>query len=458
MDSQMHDDEKKDKDDLVFQDLTPEQPATSLQRNIIRIQRHWPPHWSKRQRLLGGAVFTCFLIFLLVYAFIHIPVPPNDTTVPTTSNSTATTVTQMLSYGNVLYVLMHQTTNKHGQLEALDVRTGKLTWSYTPYNTEDIKIVGNILYIQTDTSLVALNASTRQQLWEMFMTDDNYGWQVSQSVLFTLSTSGTMTVINAATGTQLWQKQQAQATWQVDHNIFYMQLATNFGLAAFDAQNGQLLWYDPNAGLDWTPGNGNVYLKDTLKQRIEALDGQNGKQLWQFNTRGEDPELSIQGSFLFLTNAQQTEVEVLNDQTGKLLWQRPGTLYPPTEQTPAQIVISSQKNEVAILRVTDGTILTHFQLTNLDNPSVVTLLALKNGIAFFLSYTQNGSVQYTDPKIVAVRTATGAIIWSSHESVYISPLQNNAINIVPVGNDAILSLRADNGDVLWRYIFDNRKI
>lgn len=46
----MNDNIRDNDDDLVFQDLTPEQPTNVFQQGIIHLQQNWPPQWSKRSR------------------------------------------------------------------------------------------------------------------------------------------------------------------------------------------------------------------------------------------------------------------------------------------------------------------------------------------------------------------------------------------------------------------------
>src|ERR1700753_636952 len=149
MDNKQHNDTEDDSE-LIFQNLMPEKPANAFQKNIIRIQHNW----NKRHKLILLTVLSGLLIFSLAFEVLHYLTQRNGiTNIPVNNGPIVTAnVSQMLSYDSVIYVLTHQISNNNGQLEALNAKTGKLIWSYSQHNTEGIKLVGNILYIQTDTN------------------------------------------------------------------------------------------------------------------------------------------------------------------------------------------------------------------------------------------------------------------------------------------------------------------
>ena len=271
-----------------------------------------------------------------------------------------------------------------------------------------------------------------------------------------------MTALNASTGAQIWATNPPSTFWQVDNGIFYTASTSGLGLSALNAHNGQQLWSNTNiyqgspissaiANQDLVINNGHVYLQNSKNQNIQAFDGRNGKMLWQFNAHGKDFTLSAQNSFLLLSDIKGTQVEALNGQTGKLLWQSPGPLMHPAEENPNQTVISSlQKNEIEIIRTSDGTTLYHFP--NKGNPNEE-LISIENGIPFFMYSTQNGSSQSVGSKVIAVRIGNGVTIWSSPDGIYIPQNQNDTIDMVSIKLNSLLSLRADNGHTRWQHTF-----
>jgi outer membrane protein assembly factor BamB len=460
MDSKLHnDDREEDDDELVFQNLIPEKPANAFQRSIIQIQQHWPPRLSKRPRLLLVTVLSSLLVIFLLFELIHISTRQNSTTDVTINGSVIpkASITQMLPYANSLYVLINQTTSNNGQLEAIDAQTGKLIWSYAHHNTEGIKLLGNILYIQTDTNLVALNATNRKQLWENPTFSDVSSWQADQDVLFTSATDGIVTALNASTGAQLWQANQPSKYWQVDDGIFYTLPTVGSGLRALNAQTGKQLWENPNILYQNIKiDDGQFYLLNTAQQRVQAFDGRTGKILWQLNTHGNYFIYAIQNGILLLSNLQGTFTQVISGQAGKLLWQHSGELNFFAAGSLNQIeVTSQQKNELDILRISDGKILYHIlQAATATDNSAYELFSLRNGLAFFLYVTKSDNVQeYSEPKVVAMRMSNGATVWSSQKGAYILPLQNNTIVIKSLSSNSLLSLRADNGQTLWQHTF-----
>lgn len=455
MDSKLPNDEEFD-NELVFQNLTPEQPANAFQKSIIHLQDNWPPHWNKRHVFLLLTVLSSLLIFFLVFKFIYPLIQQHSTiengTIQITTSSSAITTTnvaQMLSYNGVIFVLVTQISNNTGKLEALNAQTGKLVWDYSQQNVKEIKLFSYILYIQTDTNIIALDTNTRTPLWETPTLDDN--WQIDQNVLFTVSTNGIVTALNAYTGTKGWQTKQPSSFWQVHNGIFYTTSASGRGLSVLSAYNGQQLWHNANINQDLTIDNDTFYLQNNEKQRIQAYDSRTGKIRWQFNTHGKAFTLSAQNGFLLLSDLAETQVEVINGQTGKLLWQRQGILNALIESPNQTVVSSVQKNETDIIRTTDGTTLYHF-------PRSDALLTVENGLAFFIHFTQDTSIHnpanYYIIDIEAVRISNGATIWGNQSRIEFPLLQNNTIGIVPIGGNSLLLLRADNGYPIWQHTFD----
>jgi outer membrane protein assembly factor BamB len=453
MDSKLQNDDDDDK--LTFQNLMPEKPANVFQKNIIRIQDNWPPHWNKRYLFVLLPALIGLLIFFLVFESMHASTQPNGATDVLQSSST---IGQPLPYANVIYIVVTQATSNTGKLEALNARTGTLVWSYSHQNVMRINLFGDILYVQTDTNLVALNANSRAPLWENHTFRDMTNAQIDQGILFTASTNDIVTALNISTGAPLWETEQPSEFWRVDDGVFYTIPNPVLGLRALNAHNGQQLWQKPNIQYqDMTIDGGNVYLQSNLNQNIQAFDGRSGKLHWQFNTHEKGFTLSTQNGSLLLSNAKKTQVEVLNGQTGKLLWQHQGTLTYPTNKNPNQIAISSlQNNEIDIVRTNDGTTLYHIPHVNIplnNSPNIEQLFSIANGIAFFIYFTQQYSVQYTNPQIVAVRISDGAPIWNSQTFNNIPSLQNDAIDIV-INHNSLLSLRTGDGRTLWKHTFN----
>ncbi len=55
---------------------------------------------------------------------------------------------------------------KDNHFYAIDIKTGKVIWSYRDSNLFYISVVGNTVYGSAEQSLVALNSSTGKKLWK----------------------------------------------------------------------------------------------------------------------------------------------------------------------------------------------------------------------------------------------------------------------------------------------------
>jgi outer membrane protein assembly factor BamB len=441
----MHDNIRDNDDELVFQDLTPEQPANAFQKSIIRLQQNWPPQWIKRHRLLWRTVIAGILIFCVLFAIIYISTQQNRTIYP--SQSATTTIGQIVPAANVIYLIVNNVATNTGTLEALNAHTGTLIWSYAHHNAEGIKLFKNILYIQTSTNLVALNATNRTLLWENQTFSDFGTWQTDQNILFTAESNSIITALNAETGRQLWQSYEPFSSWKVEDGIFYAILSQNLGLTVLNAHNGKQLWHDPNIYQNFQTqvmavDNGNIYLQNYKNSTLQAFVGASGKLLWQINTHGTDFVPVASNGFLFLSAVTEALVEVVHSQTGKLLWQRPGTLTGLTVSANQTAIMSPLKNETDIIRTADGTSLYRF-LHPIDQ-----LLPLGNGLAICIKYTNN--TQNASFNVEAVRLSNGVTLWSNQVTT-IQYLQNGTVALVSDADNTLLLRRDDTGQILWQY-------
>jgi outer membrane protein assembly factor BamB len=444
MSSNFHD--KDDNNDLVFQDLMPEKPANAFQKRIIHLQRHWPSYWGKRHRFITLTVISGLLVFFLIFEIINASTQHPETAHTTSSRHTTVTLAQVLPAEQIIYIIINNPATNIGTVEAVATTSGMLVWTYANHNTEEIKLSSNILYIQTDRELVALNATTRTPLWEDQVSSDFGTWQTDQNILYTSSSSSIVTAYNGKTGIQLWQIYEPFSSWRVTDGIFYAILTQNLGLIVLNAHNGKLLWHNSSIYQNFlTPvmavNNGTLYIQNYKNSTLQAFVGASGKLRWQINTHGEDFTPTASSGFLFLSDASSSQVEVVNSQTGILLWQRTGTLTGLTESA-NQIAISSLlKNETDIIRTTDGTILHHLL------HSVDSLLPLENGVVLCTNHPD--STETVSFHVEAIQLSSGATLWSSQVND-IQYLQNNTVAIVSDNGNTLLLRRANTGQTLWQ--------
>jgi outer membrane protein assembly factor BamB len=115
-------------------------------------------------------------------------------------------------------------TGKDKVVYALNLATGALIWKHalakgTNGDVAGASLVGDRLYVNSDTGVYALNASTGAQIWHAlsqatFFDSPAVTGPVGRQVLVAASTEGSMYALNVATGATLWtQKPDKSGFW-----------------------------------------------------------------------------------------------------------------------------------------------------------------------------------------------------------------------------------------------------
>ena len=121
--------------------------------------------------------------------------------------------------GGVVYV-----TGKDKVVYALNLATGALIWKHalaqgTNGDLAGTALVGNRIYVDSDTGVYALNAITGAQVWHVlsratFFDSPAVTGPAGRQVLVAASTEGTMYALSLATGATLWgQKPDHSGFW-----------------------------------------------------------------------------------------------------------------------------------------------------------------------------------------------------------------------------------------------------
>jgi outer membrane protein assembly factor BamB len=193
---------------------------------------------------------------------------------------------------NGLVYICNETSNI---IYAYNAQTGSLIWNFNAtlsggYGMADITIYDNTLYFHRGM-LYALDVNTGAVKWTY-----NTGGFVSPIVLnnklYTISGHRSIVVINAASGTLLWEKSSTidfgdPFSINIDQGkIFY---TDRYNCAAYDTINGSLIWrsnittgnFFPSFSSGTSPllENNNVYFP--TGSTVKILDAQNGAQIWQ---------------------------------------------------------------------------------------------------------------------------------------------------------------------------------
>jgi alcohol dehydrogenase (cytochrome c) len=215
---------------------------------------------------------------------------------------------------------------------ALDVRTGRPLWTYTPNIPSDVIIIGSppvnrgvavlddLVYLATvHTHLIALDRRSGAVRWDTVVDDNKQGYYMTLAPMaidgkIIIGISGAETGIrgfvdayDARTGKRVWRTYTVPATGEPGSETWGGDSWKNGGgstwvTGAFDPALNLIYWGTGNPGPDW---NGDVRPGDNLYTcALLALDANTGKIKWHFQFTPHD-----------VHDWDATEVPVLFDAT-----------------------------------------------------------------------------------------------------------------------------------------------
>jgi alcohol dehydrogenase (cytochrome c) len=199
---------------------------------------------------------------------------------------------------------------------ALDARTGKRLWTWSPDMPEDVLHIGfpmvnrgvalldDAVFVGTlDAHLVALDAATGAVRWDVEVADNKLNYSLTLAPLaidgrIIIGMSGAEAGIrsfvdayDSATGERLWRfytipapGEPGSETWQGDD--WQTGGGSTWLTGSFDPELGLLYWTVGNPAPDW---NGDLRPGDNLYScSIIALDPQSGEMKWYFQFTPHD--------------------------------------------------------------------------------------------------------------------------------------------------------------------------
>jgi quinohemoprotein ethanol dehydrogenase len=210
--------------------------------------------------------------------------------------------------GGVMYL-----SGPQSQVWALDARTGRQIWAYTP----DLAFIaglplccgqvnrgvavgeGKVYVARLDAQLAALDAQTGREVWRIPVDDPAAGYSETMAPLYynglvyigisgaEYEIRGHVTAYNAADGKQVWRFFTIPApgefggdTWPQDTNFYLTGGGSSWQTPALDPDLGLLYITvgNPSPDLDGTPREGD----NLFTESIVALDARTGQRRWHF--------------------------------------------------------------------------------------------------------------------------------------------------------------------------------
>ena len=230
---------------------------------------------------------------------------------PSTLTGTGLVETTPLVVDGIMYL-----TEPASTVTALDARTGKILWTWSPEMSDEMLNIGfprvnrgvavlddSVFVATVDAHLVSLDAATGAKRWDVVVADNAVGYAMTLAPLALdgkvivgvsgaeAGVRGFVDAYDSATGEQLWRfwtipapGEPGSETWQGDE--WQTGGGSTWLTGSYDPDIGLLYWTVGNPAPDW---NGDVRPGDNLYScSIVALDPGTGELRWHFQFTPHD--------------------------------------------------------------------------------------------------------------------------------------------------------------------------
>ena len=270
-------------------------------------------------------------------------------------------------------------------------------------------------------------------------------------VAYLTSNDGLLAAVRAEDGTVLWRhdlKGQGVVIVEVINGVIYGEVFGNQGpgyVYALRANDGSRLWQssDHLAILDMVDGI--VYA--ALDNNFEALQASTGAVLWRTKLDGAPfyaPVIVNNGMlYLVATNISYESASAPAHNGGYAL-----RAYTAAVSLQKTVPEKKATSSVYALRISDGTVLWHYKGNNTNGwPQSMTMV---DGVVYATT-----SISSSEGYVYALQGSTGALLWNyiAGSQVYAMTVDNGLL-YASVNGGLLVTLRANNGSVLWRYQSD----
>ena len=329
----------------------PGQPCAECDRPVANLPE-WAQHdpharrWFSRRRLIRIAVIVVVLLFL---AWLYYPFFPNPIKLlfnsPGTMLSSASLPGQWSMVGRDLQLTRHVPT-------VASQPEGTVAWSHdlgTPTRAAPIVHEG-VVYVGGFFKIIALEASTGRQLWEVTVPSPlDHSVALAGDLLYVGLTDHRVVAVDLETRQFRWSYKTEgpiASSPIVADGVVYVGSGDS-SLYALDAASGKVLWNEKIVGeVRSAPAvsDGHVYAADNLGN-LYVFDARTGQSKLRFRTEGNTKASPVvaNGLAYFPSGGQVYAVdadarEIAGEYQFKLVWKQfwdwkiPGVSRPPVQK------------------------------------------------------------------------------------------------------------------------------
>ncbi len=350
-----------------------------------------------------------------------------------------------------------------GIVHALTASDGARLWQQPLGISGSISsVVNGVVYVITnnqypivDSAIYALSVTGGSLLWHYTMLYTREGGGASltfvkdrlYAIAYLGHGSSDLSVLDAATGTLIWPKQQGSDSgpllelrpFTILHGVMY--LNTYFTVYAVRVSDGTTLWtYHPSDDVaKMIVANNMVYLHHGIYESgpITAHRATDGTLLWSYQPQDPSSMLSIVNGVIYAVSSNN--IYTINVSNGTLLWNYAAAAGVIGIINGVVYLYDWNTSTFFALNASTGT-------TLWSHAAAAAGISIINGVLYF--YDVNTSTFF------ALNASTGSILWShvlSKSKVYRVQMVIKGVVYVQSNYNDIYAFDSSTGTLLWRY-------
>jgi outer membrane protein assembly factor BamB len=276
-----------------------------------------------------------------------------------------------------------------GSLLALNDTTGNPVWNFT---TGDVYfstpvVVSGVVYVGSDSVVWALNATTGTVLWSYWSSDARFDSSIVVNGTDYVPGDSYVWALNITTGKLEWLYTADDPIGSVAVSDGAVFLMTRDLVYSLSASTGGVLWtYSFGWGDDVSVFGDIAYVASGNGDGLYALNALTGQQLWSYSTKGFVRDYPAFANGVLYLDSYDGGIYALNATTGAYIWSYQtgswicggGYMYPP-RVVEGVVYVGSNDDNVYALNATNGALIWKFNVGGFSVPF------FDNGVVFAAS-------------------------------------------------------------------------